>query len=257
MPDNANPILKSNSTSTGASSNIPSQSSLSSSKVTTEQERRRSLFLNRVQQATSTIHEDRHYLDSLDLFDEEDDQPNLSSDLTQKEEEERIDSEEIFDLIRSITDPEHPLTLEDLSVVSPEQITVTYPIDDEDDIDDRSESSPHVMVRFTPTIPHCSMATLIGLTLRVRLLRSLPSRFKVDIKIKEGTHQSENSVNKQLNDKERVAAALENNHLLGVVQQCLSTAHLRGLSLFRISLLLLSAWPRILISTIFCTASDI
>ncbi|POW18881.1 hypothetical protein PSHT_05296 [Puccinia striiformis] len=231
MPDNANPILKSNSTSTGASSNIPSQSSLSSSKVTTEQERRRSLFLNRVQQATSTIHEDRHYLDSLDLFDEEDDQPNLSSDLTQKEEEERIDSEEIFvlkitymsqDLIRSITDPEHPLTLEDLSVVSPEQITVTYPIDDEDDIDDRSESSPHVMVRFTPTIPHCSMATLIGmfttisltilttashfmnlsfdfakgLTLRVRLLRSLPSRFKVDIKIKEGTHQSENSVNK-------------------------------------------------------------
>ncbi|POW10057.1 hypothetical protein PSTT_06293 [Puccinia striiformis] len=205
MPDNANPILKSNSTSTGASSNIPSQSSLSSSKVTTEQERRRSLFLNRVQQATSTIHEDRHYLDSLDLFDEEDDQPNLSSDLTQKEEEERIDSEEIFDLIRSITDPEHPLTLEDLSVVSPEQITVhSY---------------------------HSSL--LYGYPYRVDAEGSLVEVFTFPIqsrhiKIKEGTHQSENSVNKQLNDKERVAAALENNHLLGVVQQCLSTAHLRG-----------------------------
>ncbi|KAH9821327.1 hypothetical protein DFH28DRAFT_1092937 [Melampsora americana] len=137
-----------------------------------------------------------------------------------QEEIQPIDSNEIFDLIRSITDPEHPLTLEDLSVVSSDQIQVTYPEDADD--------NPHVMVRFTPTIPHCSMATLIGLTLRVRLLRALPDRFKVDIKIKEGTHQSENSVNKQLNDKERVAAALENSHLLNVVQQCLSTAHLRG-----------------------------
>ena len=37
----------------------------------------------------------------------------------------------------------------------------------------------HVFVEFTPTIPHCSMATLIGLSIRVKLLRSLPSRFKV------------------------------------------------------------------------------
>jgi metal-sulfur cluster biosynthetic enzyme len=63
----------------------------------------------------------------------------------------------IEDLIRSITDPEHPLTLEDLSVVSPDQITVSYPAHDPDRTD-----SPHVLVRFTPTIPHCSMATLIG-----------------------------------------------------------------------------------------------
>lgn len=38
----------------------------------------------------------------------------------------------------------------------------------------------------------CS-ATAAGLSLRVRLLRSLPERFKVDIKVKEGTHQSENA----------------------------------------------------------------
>ncbi|MBW0516969.1 hypothetical protein O181_056684 [Austropuccinia psidii MF-1] len=154
----------------------------------------------------------------FDYLHEDFDQEIASDD---EDSEEKIDPDEIFDLIRSITDPEHPLTLEDLSVVSSDQISVTYPTD--------SEDSPHVLVRFTPTIPHCSMATLIGLTLRVRLLRSLPERFKVDIKIKEGTHQSENSVNKQLNDKERVAAALENTHLSSVVQQCLQTAHLRGL----------------------------
>ncbi|GAA6003311.1 hypothetical protein JCM10207_001856 [Rhodosporidiobolus poonsookiae] len=132
--------------------------------------------------------------------------------------DEQIDSEEIFDLIRSITDPEHPLTLEQLAVVSEPQITVKH------------GKRPSVLVEFTPTIPHCSMATLIGLSLRVRLLRSLPERFKVDIKVREGTHQSENAVNKQLNDKERVAAALENTHLLSVVQQCLSTADERGKS---------------------------
>ncbi|KAG8761157.1 Cytosolic iron-sulfur assembly component 2B [Ceratobasidium sp. 428] len=131
----------------------------------------------------------------------------------QEEEDEPIDAAEIFDLLRSINDPEHPLTLEQLKVVSEEQITV---------------SPNHVLIRFTPTIPHCSMATLIGLSMRVRLLRSLPNRYKVDIMIQEGTHQSENAVNKQLNDKERVAAALENSHLLGVVEQCLSTAHQRG-----------------------------
>ncbi|KAM0753681.1 hypothetical protein T439DRAFT_285042, partial [Meredithblackwellia eburnea MCA 4105] len=121
------------------------------------------------------------------------------------------------DLIRSISDPEHPLTLEQLAVVSAPQITVT------------NGGRPHVLVEFTPTIPHCSMATLIaGLSLRVRLLRALPERYKVDIRVKKGTHQSENAVNKQLNDKERVAAALENTHLLGVVQQCLSTADQRG-----------------------------
>ena len=65
------------------------------------------------------------------------------------------------------------------------------------------------------------MATLIGLCIRVKLLRSLPTRFKVDIQVTPGTHASEAAVNKQLNDKERVAAALENDNLLGVVNKCL------------------------------------
>lgn len=72
-----------------------------------------------------------------------------------------------------------------------------------------------------PTIPHCSMATLIGLCIRVKLLRSLPSRFKVAVQIKPGTHASETAINKQLADKERVKAALENQHLLGVVNKCI------------------------------------
>lgn len=66
------------------------------------------------------------------------------------------------------------------------------------------------------------MATLIGLSLRVKLLRSLPRRFKISVKIENGTHVSEHAVNKQLADKERVSAALENEHLVGVVNRCIA-----------------------------------
>ena len=41
------------------------------------------------------------------------------------------------------------------------------------------------------------------------------------VNIREGTHQSELSINKQLADKERVAAAIENEQLFNVVMQCL------------------------------------
>lgn len=81
--------------------------------------------------------------------------------------EEPIDAEEIFgaifvplaatlgraadcrrsrtDLIRSVTDPEHPLTLEQLAVVSKEQITVTH-------ASDSTTENPHVLLEFTPTV---------------------------------------------------------------------------------------------------------
>ncbi|XP_052005589.1 cytosolic iron-sulfur assembly component 2B [Xyrauchen texanus] len=121
-----------------------------------------------------------------------------------------IDDREIFDLIRSINDPEHPLSLEELNVVEQMRVNV-------------NDQESTVSVEFKPTIPHCSMATLIGLSIKVKLLRSLPERFKIDVHITPGTHASEDAVNKQLADKERVAAALENSQLLEVVNQCLST----------------------------------
>jgi len=156
-------------------------------------------------------------------YDDEEDSDGSTKATSNGSTYESIDSEEVYDLIRSISDPEHPLTLEQLAVVTPKHITI-----DEGDI--TTHRQPHILLEFTPTIPHCSMATLIGLALRVRLLRALPSRYKVDIRVRPGTHQSENAVNKQLNDKERVAAALENQHLLGVVGDCLATAGRRGLS---------------------------
>lgn len=46
-----------------------------------------------------------------------------------------------------------------------------------------NDAESTVAVEFTPTIPHCSMATLIGLSIKVKLIRSLPERFKVSNQI--------------------------------------------------------------------------
>jgi metal-sulfur cluster biosynthetic enzyme len=80
-----------------------------------------------------------------------------------------------------------------------------------------------VLVEITPTITHCSLATVIGLGVRTRLEQALPPRFRVDVRIKKGTHSTDEAVNKQLGDKERVAAALENGTLMGVLRKMLST----------------------------------
>lgn len=118
-----------------------------------------------------------------------------------------IDALEVFEHIRHLNDPEHPLSLEQLNVASLDLIAV-------------DDAACTVDVQFTPTIPHCSMATLIGLCIRVKLLRALPARFKTAVRITPGSHSLEASINKQLADKERVAAALENGTLAGVLSKC-------------------------------------
>ncbi len=89
--------------------------------------------------------------------------------------DDEIDALEVFDMIRYIDDPEHPNSLEELKVVYPEGIKVAKHLNT-------------VRVQFTPTIPNCGMATLIGLMIRVKLHRGLPSHFKVDILIEKGKH---------------------------------------------------------------------
>lgn len=135
-----------------------------------------------------------------------------------------LTSQEIFELLRYINDPEHPLTLEQLNVINVNNVSI--------DVNDKL-----IRVFFTPTIPHCTMATLIGLCIKVKLIRSVSTKYKFIVLITPQSHQSEVAstltfdtyiliispvVNRQLNDKERVAAALENKHLIDVVNKCVN-----------------------------------
>uniref|UniRef100_A0A8C9NFF2 Cytosolic iron-sulfur assembly component 2A n=1 Tax=Serinus canaria TaxID=9135 RepID=A0A8C9NFF2_SERCA len=118
----------------------------------------------------------------------------------------------VSDIIRTIRDPEKPNTLEELEVVTENCV----------EVQEIGEDEYLVIIRFTPTVPHCSLATLIGLCLRIKLQRCLPFRHKLEIYISEGTHSTEEDINKQINDKERVAAAMENPNLREIVEQCVT-----------------------------------
>ncbi|XP_045593324.1 cytosolic iron-sulfur assembly component 2A isoform X2 [Procambarus clarkii] len=118
----------------------------------------------------------------------------------------------VYDALRTVRDPEKDATLEDLDVIKEEGIKVTR----------LNHDKFLINIEFVPTVPHCSLATLIGLCIRVKLSRSLVCPYKADINIAPGTHNTEVEVNKQINDKERVAAALENPNLSKVVEECLT-----------------------------------
>eukprot|EP00930_Biecheleria_cincta_P089983 TRINITY_DN79327_c0_g1_i1.p1 TRINITY_DN79327_c0_g1~~TRINITY_DN79327_c0_g1_i1.p1 ORF type:complete len:180 (+),score=34.70 TRINITY_DN79327_c0_g1_i1:31-540(+) len=119
--------------------------------------------------------------------------------------QDELTPQEVYESLRHLSDPEHPnLSLEQLKVVECGHVWV-------------NAEQNTVFVRFTPTVPTCSVATLIGLTIKAKMLRSLPQRYKVDVEITPGTHNQEDQVNKQLADKERVAAALENPALRNLI----------------------------------------
>ena len=124
---------------------------------------------------------------------------------------------DIYDQIRTIRDPEKPENLEELSVVLEEGVHV-YPLN--------GRNNKFIAnIEFVPTVPHCHLATLIGLCIRTKLERTLvPGQVKLEINVKEGSHNTEEDINKQINDKERVAAAMENPNLKETVEQCIEEA---------------------------------
>ncbi|XP_067122554.1 MIP18 family protein galla-1 [Centruroides vittatus] len=119
---------------------------------------------------------------------------------------------ELYDLIKDIKDPEKPQTLEDLDVVYEKGISII-----------KYGFIEVIRIEFKPTVPHCSLATLIGLCIRVKLERCWNQKFKLEIVLKEGTHSTSEEINKQINDKERVTAAMENPNLQQLVEKCINT----------------------------------
>ncbi|OHT04566.1 hypothetical protein TRFO_27883 [Tritrichomonas foetus] len=133
----------------------------------------------------------------------------ISDDLDSPERE-SIDSLEIYQHLRYILDPEHPLTLEQLHILKPDQITV-------DDV------KGNVEIVFTPTVPNCSLPAMLGLCIREKLLKVLPRRFhsNIHVSVTPGTHDNEESINRQLRDKERCLAAVERKNLKDMIDHCI------------------------------------
>ena len=117
--------------------------------------------------------------------------------------EDKIDKYEIFEIIRNITDPEHPYNLEELNIVSLDDIIV----DNENRI---------IIVYFTPTIENCSFASFIGLSIKKKLLNFISQKYNIDVLIKEPKNENDKNLNKQMNDKERLEASNLNKNLVNL-----------------------------------------
>lgn len=186
---------------------IISASDLPSRRISAPTSKRLGIFDALVAPAYPTLVDPLSSPEASDHDDDDDDNDDVR---------EEVDEQEVYDLISSISDPEHPNSLASLAVVNLPDITIIPPPSP------RSRIST-VRVLLTPTTAHCSLGTVIGLAVRVRLEQALPPRFRIDVRLKEGTHTTGDAVNKQLADKERVAAAMENGTLVGVIRNMLST----------------------------------
>lgn len=107
-------------------------------------------------------------------------------------------------------------------VITPSSITVTPPPSD-------SPGYGVVTIEFTPTVPHCSMAAVIGLSIEAKMRESgllkkkgHDSYYKLVVRCKEDAHATAKEISKQLGDKERVAAALENESIKAKLAECTS-----------------------------------
>lgn len=104
----------------------------------------------------------------------------------------------VWDLISRIKDPEFELSLEDLRVVRARGVAVRW----------TPGGALDVTVTFRPTVPHCSQAATIGLCLAHAVGTAIPHT-KVWVRVLPGSHLLEREITQQVNDKERVAAAME------------------------------------------------
>ena len=112
-----------------------------------------------------------------------------------------IDIYEIFDLIRNITDPEHPYNLEELNIISLDDIIV-------------DNNNRLITVYFTPTIENCGFASLIGLSIKKKLSNFISPKYNIDVLIKEPKNETDRNLNKQINDKERLEASNLNKNIV-------------------------------------------
>lgn len=69
--------------------------------------------------------------------------------------------------VKDIRDPEHPYTLEELSVVSLSDISLS--------------PGNIVTIRIHPTVPHCSFAPIIGLSVKAKLYQVFGISLKVEL----------------------------------------------------------------------------
>ncbi|XP_005936454.1 cytosolic iron-sulfur assembly component 2A isoform X1 [Maylandia zebra] len=122
---------------------------------------------------------------------------------------------EVYDVIKSIRDPEKPNTLEELEVVTEKCV----------EVQELGEDEYLIIIRFSPTVPHCSLATLIGLCLQVKLQRCLPFKhktFELPSKLRR------DKTNRTENKRKRRSRSFLDRHSCSVINTSMSGTRRNG-----------------------------
>ena len=111
--------------------------------------------------------------------------------------------EDIFEALKPVMDPEHPISITDERM----QIVTTEFIKVDDDL---------ITVRFKPTTPYCPMGGLIGILIRHRLEKVF-TESKVVVKLIPGSHSQEDAVNSMINDKAKYSNIVQQLEARGML----------------------------------------
>ena len=131
-----------------------------------------------------------------------------------------VTTETIFELLRDIKDPEHPYTLEQLNVINYDGISIKQLTESDLCLIKSNLPINIISVEFTPTVPHCSLVGIIGLSILYKLKKHI-SNFQIELKVAEHSHSQEDVYNKQFTDNERILAAFENETIVEIIESCI------------------------------------
>ncbi len=114
--------------------------------------------------------------------------------------------EEVLDVLRKVNDPEHPVSVLDLDIVT------------ENDIEIADDT---VKVQFAPTVPFCPMGGAIGIIIKHALEKELD--IEAEVSVKPGSHVQEELLNQTLNNPDRYQEALGKLRNSGLIDQCIQS----------------------------------
>jgi len=119
-----------------------------------------------------------------------------------------VDKEQLMKIISRVLDPEHPIPVTDMGIVTPEDVEIN---DDE------------IKVEFSPTTPFCPAGGVIGAVIKKTLIDALPGK-KITVITKAGSHTQEEMINQALEDKETYENIIKKLEEMGVLERCILPA---------------------------------
>ena len=122
-----------------------------------------------------------------------------------------MDKQTILDHLRNVLDPEHPISIVDLKIVTEDDITIT---------------NGNILIKFKPTSPFCPMGAVIGLVIK-KAITDVTGK-KVKVEVREGTHVREEYVNNLINDEENYNTTIKKLEQSGLLARCLPSDSIKG-----------------------------